>query len=82
MRFLVTVVYREPTYEAYAGKPPTFYRWTFAVDSADERGAKDEALRRFHVMERLSRVSWVREVIEVCCEDGDVEADGARVEEG
>ncbi|MFW6089826.1 MAG: hypothetical protein ACODAB_08735 [Gemmatimonadota bacterium] len=61
-RYVVTLVYREPTYEAARGHGPTSYRGSFRVEAASAHDAELEARRRFEAWARRSSVGWVREV--------------------
>lgn len=61
-RYVVIVVYREPTYEARRGYGPTPYRGSFRVEAVSPADAEVEARRRFAAWAQRSSVSWVREV--------------------
>ena len=66
MRYLVTIFYREPTYELEVGRKASPYRWRFDdIDVASEPEAVAEATRRFREIERLSGVGWQRDVLDV-----------------
>ena len=66
--YLVTIYYREPTYERYHGAKEKPYHWTYRVRAKGEKSARDGALMEFREMARLSNVGWGREVesVEVC----------------
>ncbi|MFW6197705.1 MAG: hypothetical protein ACOC5B_02460, partial [Myxococcota bacterium] len=60
--YVVTLVYREPTYEAARRRGPTSYRGSFRVEARSPHDAELEARRQFEAWARRSSVSWVREV--------------------
>lgn len=67
--FLVTIHYREPTYEKKMGRGPKSYKWTFSIKAQDEETAKSKAVAEFKQTTALSWVGWGREVIEVECKE-------------
>lgn len=64
MRFLVTVTYREPTFEERLGRDGPPYAWTFDVDAPDAETARAIAEARFGEAAQQSGVGWPREVID------------------
>jgi predicted phosphodiesterase len=66
-RWKVLIVYREPTYEAERGLPPTEYRASFEVNAAHERDAKAAGLVAFRNAVRVETVGWPREIVRVEC---------------
>jgi len=72
-RYLVTIHYREPTYEQHTGRGPRPYRGTFAVDAPHEDAAVARAREAFRRWSEASGVSWVREEVGVECalDEGD-----------
>lgn len=63
VRYRVRLLYREPTYELAAGRVREPYSATYLVDANSSDEAREVALLRFRQVERLSSVSWVREVV-------------------
>jgi hypothetical protein len=63
--YLVTIEYREPTYELRAGAKPRPYGWTYEIVAADESAARESALEEFRWVTRASSVGWIREVVGV-----------------
>ncbi len=61
----VRVFFREPTYEAHRGLPPTEYRKSFAVVADSEDAARDTGLAMFRGYVRLDGVGWARSVVRV-----------------
>lgn len=67
-QYRVRILYREPTYEMYAGPKKDPYQWTYPVPmeaTTPPTVATAQALAEFREMERRSSVSWVREVVAV-----------------
>jgi hypothetical protein len=60
--FIVTIAYREPTFELHIGRGPTLYSGTFVVVSENEDDAVALALSEFRRVEALSWVGWSRAV--------------------
>jgi hypothetical protein len=63
--YLVTIEYREPTYELRVGPKTRPFGWTYEIVAADESSARESALREFWWVTRASSVGWVREVVGV-----------------
>ena len=63
--FLVTIRYREPTYELQTGVTRTPYKWTYRIEAITAALAKEIAIGQFHAVAALSSVGWVREVVSV-----------------
>ena len=63
--YQVRIHYREPTYENYAGRPASPYRWTYEVAAGSATEAKSLALREFRAIARASSVGWTRQVIAI-----------------
>jgi hypothetical protein len=61
-QYQVTIRYREPTYEKAVGPKAEPYRWTYDMLADDEVEARKRAVGEFRKMERLSSVSWPREI--------------------
>jgi hypothetical protein len=64
-RYLVTVYYREPTYELFSGAKAEPYHWTFEVEADDVEAAKRESLRQFRELASVSSVGWIRRIVSV-----------------
>ena len=60
--FVVTIAYREPTFELHGGRGPTLYSGTFVVVAETEDDAVRVALGEFRRLEALSWVGWSRDV--------------------
>ena len=63
--YLVTIEYREPTYELRTGPRERPYDWTYEIVASDEAAARESALREFWWVTRASNVGWIREVVGV-----------------
>lgn len=68
-RYLVTVVYQEPTRARWRGEPPRDYRASFSVDAISRAEAAAVARRRFDATLVESGVGWVREVVETSVQE-------------
>ena len=64
-RYLVTIHYREPTYEQHVGRGPKVYRGSFAVEASHVDAAVARAREAFRAWSQASSVSWVREEVAV-----------------
>jgi hypothetical protein len=64
-RYRVTILYREPTYEALHGARARPYRGSFEVTAPHPDAAVALARRRFREATAQSGVGWVREVVGV-----------------
>ena len=65
--FEVQILYREPTYEVWAGqgtRPPFVARYR-RIEADDDREAIQIARHRFDDLAKASNVHWNREVVEV-----------------
>jgi hypothetical protein len=60
--YKVTVYYREPTYELATGPRAEPYSWTFEIEALSAEAARNEAMRQFDELARISSVGWVRRV--------------------
>jgi hypothetical protein len=70
-RFLVTVLYRQPTYEKHACDDVSRlhpYRASYEVVTDDEGRARELAVREFRRTARESGSGWVRLIVGVECE--------------
>jgi hypothetical protein len=67
-RYLVTILYREPTHEKHAGVRRLHpYRATYEVLASDEVRARGLAVDEFRSAARRSSSGWVRMVVAVEC---------------
>jgi hypothetical protein len=60
--YLVTIQYRERTYELHSGRTPTMYSGSFVVVADGEAEARAHATAEFRRIEALSGVGWRRDV--------------------
>jgi hypothetical protein len=60
--FVVTIAFREPTFELHGGRRPTLYSGSFVVVAESEEDAVRLALAEFRRLEALSWVGWSRHV--------------------
>ncbi len=61
-RYVVTIAYREPTFERYAGIGPQLRKGTFVLFAETEEAAAIGAVYEFRRIEALSGVGWSRDV--------------------
>ena len=64
-KFLVTVFYREPTYEQRVGDKAEPYRWTYRIAASTDRLAERAALAEFRRVASRSGSGWIRRVVRV-----------------
>ncbi len=64
-RYVVTIEYREPTFERHAGIEPRPRRGTFVVFAETEEAAAVGGVYEFRRIEALSGVGWSRDVVSV-----------------
>jgi hypothetical protein len=62
MEYTVTIVYREPMYEVYAGAKAEPYTVSYPIEAESEADAKEKALDWFKTLEANSHVGWHRVV--------------------
>ena len=70
VRFLVTVLYRQPSYEKHTSGNVSrlqTYRGSYEVVANDEERARQLAVEEFKRTARLSGSSWVRLIVRVDC---------------
>lgn len=73
-RYLVTIHYREPTFERHTYGDnvtrlhPFKVRYEVTTLTANEERARGLALREFYNMVAHSSVGWVRQIVQVDCE--------------
>jgi hypothetical protein len=61
-RYLVSIDFREPTFELHTGSEPQLRRGTFVVFASTEDAAAQGAMYEFRRVEALSRVGWSRDI--------------------
>mgnify|MGYP007063807297 CR=1 FL=1 len=63
--FKIKIYYREPVYELYHGAKEHPYHWTFRITASDPSQAQQKAIEDFKSMQRLSSVTWTREIVAI-----------------
>ncbi len=66
-RFVVEIVYTEPTYALRKGGAPERHRGSFELSAGSESEAIRLAKAEFRRIEQLSSVSWPRRIEETEC---------------
>jgi len=63
--YIVTIYFREPTYEFKAGPKAEPYSTSYRIQAENKDEAERLALEAFRLQERSSHVSWIRDVEKV-----------------
>ena len=64
-RYVVTIYFREPTFEARIGRKERPYRVSYDVTAASVERAEQSAIAQFEQTALDSWVSWVRQIVRV-----------------
>jgi hypothetical protein len=65
--YIITVSFREPTYELRAGAKSEPYSAFYRIKARSKEEAERLAMEEFRRMEKNSRVSWTRVVEKIEC---------------
>jgi hypothetical protein len=61
-RYVVSIDFREPTFERHTGSGPRTRRGTFVIFASTEDAAAQGAVYEFRHIESLSGVGWSRDI--------------------